>query len=117
MEKHHARCQFVHILAPFSPGLYKGLLNLGLAHAQSGHPLGQHLLLPQIHGECTHHGNLAEGLINLKAADNPVVISPKAPPGGSHLAVQVRRRRRDSAMEHQAAPGRVPSLANNRALW
>jgi hypothetical protein len=73
MEKHHARCQFVHILAPFSPGLHKGFLDIRLAHAQSGHPLGQHLFLLQIHRQCTHGGSLAEGLNNLKGritADN-----------------------------------------------
>jgi hypothetical protein len=48
-------------------GPHKRLVNIGLAHAQGGHPLGELLCLFWIHRESSHGRNLMEHIENLKA--------------------------------------------------
>jgi hypothetical protein len=68
VEQHDAGRRFINILTPMPSGPDKSFLDIGLAHPQGGHALGELLCLFWIYGKRSHCRSLAERAGNLKEA-------------------------------------------------
>jgi hypothetical protein len=69
VQQHDAGCRFIDILPAMSAGSDKSLFDIGLAHPQGGHALGELLRLFWIHRKRRHRRTLVESVGNLKEAE------------------------------------------------
>jgi hypothetical protein len=63
-------------LSAVPAGFDKGFFDVGFAHAQGSHALGELLLLLQMNSESTHNGRLASGGYDLKQLARLGVVNP-----------------------------------------